>query len=382
MTDEPAPEEGAAPDPSRDRARIEPSAPAKKSDLLPILYIVGFVALAGAVYFLWQNPPEARLAAQDAGKVDTLQEQVVSLRDAVARLEQQKPPTPGPSATEFQQLQSQVNALAGKPVASETEVQQLQQQVVALASKSVATPDQVAQLTQQVLALAKQEPDLTPLTTRIDALEKRPVFDPASLDPKFAAVSDKVQQLATQNDQSDAKMAQTLKDLQAKVDELEKQQKAIAQKTQLAARLQGAATALAAGQKLGTIPGAPPALARFSSEAPPTEASLRASFDTYAAEAQKASQPTVSDNQDFASRLWARAQQSVTVRQGEHVLVGDPIAGVIAHAREQLDTGNLAGAVQTLKSLSGAPAKAMQPWMDRATALLDARAAIASMVTG
>jgi hypothetical protein len=172
------------------------------------------------------------------------------------------------------------------------------------------------------------------------------------------------------------------------MDGLEKQQKqtadqvnAIAQKAQLATRLQGAAASLAAGQKVGDIPGAPPALARFANEAPPTEASLRGSFDQYAAAAEKASQPAIMDNQDFGSRLWTRAQQAVTIRQGDRVLVGDPVAGVISHAREQLDNGDLAGAVSALKGLAGPAAEAMKPWVDKAQSLLDARAAIASMAS-
>ena len=433
MTDERAPVEGATPDPSRDRARIEPSISAKKTDWLPIVYLVGFLVLAGAMYFLWQNPPETRLAAQDAGKVDTLQAQVASLRDTVTRLEQQKPPPAGPSTAEFALLLGQVNTLAGKPAASEAEVQTLQQQMMQFAQRPTATPEQVAQLTQQVQGLAltvqglpKQTLDIGPLTQKIEELEKRPVFDPAGMDGKLgqlsaqlggqtAQLADKVQQqeaksaerlqqseaktteamqqlaaksaeavqqLAVKNEEADAKMAQTLAGLTARVDEIDKQQKATAQRAQLATKLQGAVTAMAAGQKLGPIAGAPPALARFATEAPPTEASLRESFDKYASDAAKVSQPAPAEDQDFGSRLWARAQQSVTVRQGDRVLVGDPIAGIVARAREQLDSGDLAGSVETLKALSGAAAKAMQPWTERAMSLLDARAAIAAMAAG
>ena len=88
------------------------------------------------------------------------------------------------------------------------------------------------------------------------------------------------------------------------------------------------------------------------------------------------------DDQDFGSRLWNRAQQIVTVRQGDRVLLGDPIAGVLQHAREQLDAGDLAGAVKGLDGLAGPAAAAMKPWTDQAHALLDARAAIASMAAG
>lgn len=382
MIDEPAPAGGDAPDPSRDRARIEPPTTRKKTDLLPILYIIGFLVLAGAVYYLWQNPPESHLAAQDAGKVDTMQAQLASMHDAIGKLEQQKPAAAGPTTAEFQQLQQQVSALANKPNASADQIQQLQQQVNTLANKPTATPDQLALLTQQVQGLLKQEPDLRPLQQRIDALEKRPAFDPASLDPKFNQINDQLKQLAAKTDAADTKLSQSLTTLQGRVDELEKQQKTIGQRAQLATRLQGAAAALAAGQKLGPIQGAPPALARFETEAPPTEASLHASFDKYAAAAQAANQPVIDENQDFGGRLWARAQRAVTVRQGDRVLVGDPIAGVLAHARSSLDDGDLAGAVDALKALTGPAATAMQPWIDKARSLLDARAAIATMAAG
>lgn len=144
-------------------------------------------------------------------------------------------------------------------------------------------------------------------------------------------------------------------------------------------RVQLATTALEAGQKLGDIPGAPPALAQFAHDAPPTEAGLRLSFNSAAEAAQRASQPAIMDNQPFASRLWTRAQQSVTVRQGDRVLLGDPVSGVLAHARQALDAGDLAGAVAVLNGLAGPAAAAMADWVGQARALLEARAALASM---
>lgn len=403
MTDEPAQASGPEPDPALARARIEPSVAAKRRDLLPVLYLVGFVALAGTLFYLWQNPPESHLAPQEASRVDALQAQMASLREDVSKLQQQKPPPPGPSQAAFDKLQNQASALESRPVVAPDQLQGLTQQVQGL--------------TQQVQALPKQAPDLAPLTQRIDALEKRPQVDPAATDAKIAAavaamdqktaaltagieqkiagvtasakpMADQVQQLASRVDET-AKLGPRLDQVQARLDELDKQQKQMAdqlktasQRIAVATKLQGAAAALASGQKLGEIPGAPPALARFASEAPPTEAALRESFEQYAAAAQKASQPAITDNQDFGARLWTRAQQAVTVRQGDRVLVGDPITGVLAHAKEQLDNGSLGGATETLKGLAGPAASAMQPWVDKARALLDARAALAAMAAG
>ncbi len=396
MTDEPAQVTASEPDPSRDRARIEPSATPRRTDLLPGLYLLGFVALAGAMYFLWANPPESRLAPQEANRVDTLQADVAALRDQVAAL---KARPPGPSEADLAKLQQQVADTASRPIPPPVSLQPVEARIAALEARPTATPEQVQQLGNQVISLARQTPDLQPVKDRLDALEKRPTVDPAALDKRIGDLGSQQKQLDGQQKQLDEQEKQTAsqvqqliqadKDQSAKLDALDGQTKrtadqlsSLAQKSQLATRLQGAAAALAAGNKLGDIPGAPPALARFAAEAPPTEASLRAAFDSYAAQAQQASTPGTTAQDNFAERMWTRAQGAVTVRQGEHVLVGDPIAGVIAHARETLDTGDLGGAVKALDGLTGPAATAMRPWVEKARSLLDARGAIASMAAG
>lgn len=405
MTDEPA--RPTAPEPDRIPSRplpnptVEPSGPTPKRDLLPILYLVGFIVLAGSLFYLWQNPTTSALSTQQAGRVDTLQEQIAALRDQVTRAEQ-KPA--GPAAADFAKLQQQVGALesravvapaavaaltdqlgalerrpsvapdtvqqlAGKLTALESKpavdpgaIQQLSDKLTALEGRKTVTPEQLAGLSDQVQALGQ------PLTQRLAALEQRPVYDPGPVTAKLQEMQDVDSKIGARLDGAD-KQASALAD----------QLRALTQKAQITARLQGMAAALAAGQKLGDIPGAPPALARFATEAPPTESSLRESFDRYAEAAQKASQPAIAANQDFGSRLWTRAQQAVTVRQGDRVLVGDPIAGVIAHAHEKLDNGDLAGSVEALKGLAGPAAAAMQPWTEKAQSLVAARSAIASL---
>ena len=412
MTDEPARPIAPEPDRSPDRAaphtRAELTDPSPKRDPLPILYLLGFVVLAGSLLYLWQNPPVSQVVTQQAGRVDTLQAQITALRDQVTKLSEQKPA--GPSADDFAKLQQQVSALdarpavapaalaavsdkvaalenrpsvapdavqqlAGKvtalenkPVVAPATVQQLSDKLTQLESRKTVAPEQLAALSDQVQALGRQIPDLQPLTQRLAALEQRPAYDPAATTAKFADLTTKQQQLGTRLDGAE-------KQASAQADQL----KALSQKGQITARLQGMAVALAAGQKLGDIPGAPPALARFANEAPPTEAALRESFDRYADAAQKANQPVITANQDFGSRLWTRAQQAVTVRQGDNVLVGDPIAGVIARARDKLNNGDLAGSVEALKGLAGPAAAAMQPWTDQAQSLVAARSAIASL---
>jgi hypothetical protein len=155
-------------------------------------------------------------------------------------------------------------------------------------------------------------------------------------------------------------------------------EKSTAQDASLAIRLEAAQAALAAGQPLGDIPDAPPALARFAHAAPPTEAGLRGSFPAAAAAARAASVPD-SGGQSFFQRALARMQESVTVRRGSHVIVGDPASGVLAKAQLDLDNGDLRGAVTALQGLNGPAAAAMAPWVAQVEQLLAARVALAAM---
>ena len=60
------------------------------------------------------------------------------------------------------------------------------------------------------------------------------------------------------------------------------------------------------------------------------------------------------------------------------MLVGDPAAGVLAHARAALEAGDLAAAVADVATLEGAAAQAMAAWLAQARSLLEARAALAA----
>ena len=91
-----------------------------------------------------------------------------------------------------------------------------------------------------------------------------------------------------------------------------------------------------------------------------------------------ASQPDTG-GKPFLGRMLTRAEELVTVRQGDRVLVGNPAAGVLARARGALDAGDLAGAVAAVSGLSGPPAAAMAAWLADAQALLAARAGLADM---
>jgi hypothetical protein len=143
-------------------------------------------------------------------------------------------------------------------------------------------------------------------------------------------------------------------------------------------QLAAARMALDAGQPLGIIANAPPALSIFASQPPPTEASLRLGFPDAARAAEAASVAG-----DTKGGVWAHAvarlENFITVSAGSHVLIGAPAAGVIAQARTLLDAGDLAGAVAELGKLSATTQAAMDGWLTQARALVAARAALAEM---
>lgn len=232
---------------------------------------------------------------------------------------------------------------------------------------------QVRTLTQRLATLEQRPPpvipapppppapppvDLGPLNARIAALEKRPVAPP--VDPAMAARMDDLQSRLTRT-QADASRA-----------------------TEAAARAatqRSAQASLDAGQPLGDMPGAPPALSRFGRARPPTEASLRLAFPDAAERAVAASKPST-DGETVGQRMWQNARALVTVKQGDKVVLGAPAAETIGQARERLDAGDLAGAVAALGALDGPAAQAMADWRDQAQALIDARAALAGMARG
>lgn len=332
--------EPGSPDPTRpapalppERARIEGPPSRRRRDFLPLLYVLGFLVLGGSLFYLYRHPGVPASVMQDAARVDTLQQQLQSIGDRLTQLEQR----PAPSPPNLGPLEARIAALEQRP-----------------APPPAATPTPPV--------------DLGPLSSRLDGVASR-------LDSAATKQGSDLAALAARLDTMNGRVAAAEKQAAAVAGQLG----AVADRSQRVTQIQAAATALETGRKLGDIPGAPPALARFANEAPPTEASLRLSFGTAAEAAQRASQPAIMEDKPFATRLWTRAQQSVTVRQGDRVLLGDPIAGVLTHARETLEAGDLAGTVAVLDGLAGPAAQAMAGWTGQARALLEARAALATM---
>ncbi len=297
-----------------------PPPPSHRGLLAWLVGAVAFIVLAAAIVWVWQNPilPPPPLQSQ------ALEQQVAELKAQIARLEQR----PQPAAPDLSALEARVAALEQRQ------------------PPAAAPPPNLGPVNARLDALEHQQTaDLAPLTARIARLE----------DAGNKAVADLTQRLAAE----DARFAT-----------LEKS-------SGQAARIAAARQALDAGRKLGDVAGAPPALARYANVDPPTEASLRLAFPAASQAALAASRPSV-DGQPLLTRIWARAQDLVTIRRGEHVLVGDPAAGLLATAQTELDAGDLAGAVRSVGALTGSAAQAMAGWLAQAKALLEARAALAT----
>jgi hypothetical protein len=258
----------------------------------------------------------------------------------------------------------------------------LEARVARLEQRPSPTVPDLAPLTARVAALEQRPPatapqpapapDLGPLEARIAALEQRKPPSLGPLEARIAALEAKQpadSQLTSRIDALEAAQRTSQAELARRVDANDKLMSRVAQ-------VQAARLALDAGQKLREVPGMPAALARFTNTAPPTEASLRLSFPKAQRDALAAARPDT-EGRPLLARLWAQAQDLVTIRQGDHVLVGDPDAGALERARAALEAGDLPGAVTEIASLHGPAAQAMSGWLAQARALLEARAALA-----
>ena len=362
----------AAPAAHPERARIEPSVEPAKRDALPILYLVGFLILVSALIYVWRHPTMPQGAVQQAGRVDVLRQDVDQRRQEMAALAArltQLEARPAAQPADLGPVDARLKALETRPAAAAPDLKPIDARLAALEARPLPPPQvNLAPLELRLGTLEARRPvDLGPVEARLSALDKRQSDMGASLS-RLDTLESRVAALEPRLAAAEAQGKQTAAGLSG-----------ITDRAQRAQRLIAASGLLESGQRLGDIPGAPPAVAKFAHEAPPTDAALRLSFNQAAEAAHRASQPAISDNQPFLDRIWTRAQQSVTVRQGDHVLVGDPIAGVLAGARQSLDAGDLAGAVKALDGLAGPAKAAMAGWVGRAQSLLDARAALAEM---
>ncbi|HTQ70135.1 MAG TPA: hypothetical protein VMH92_01395 [Acidocella sp.] len=195
----------------------------------------------------------------------------------------------------------------------------------------------------------------------------------ADLTQKYAALAAQLNAVQAQAAQDHGALSM----LQANAVDLGK----LTQRMALLNALGTARLALDEGQPLGQIPGAPPELAQFATQAPPTMAQLR---DAFAPAAKAAEAASLGDNGQvsFWARVRARLEGLMTISDGDHVVFGPPAAAALNNARLALDNDDLAGAVAALRDLGPGAKDAMAGWISQAQALLAAKAALLSLAQG
>ena len=335
---------------------------------------------------LEQRKPEEAPAPPDLApiqqKIAVLEQQVASLVQASQAASQAPAQSGTDQAAQTQQAQER---LAAQTQQIQERLQQVQDRLTGLgqqvqermASASQQVQDRFTATSQQIAALSGRIDGFAALRDDIGRIDQK--LDQLAREQQGTA--EKVQSLAAAQKNAEDGLASRISGNEAAIQELRgavRQLDAGLARAATAAQVQAALAALAAGRPVGTIQGAPPAVTRYATEPPPTLAELRRSFDAVAAQAQAASRPTDQGN-GFLDRVWNRAQGLVTVRQGDHVILGDPASGVIAQAREDLDAGDLTGAVEAVSKLTGPPAQAMAGWLQSARSLLAARTALIGM---
>jgi hypothetical protein len=281
----------------------------------------------------------------------------------VARLEQ-RPPAADPNAVN-QRLDQLEKRIAG---VSSPDPRAVEARLTALEARGAAA----GQATPS--AAAPAEPNLAPVLARLDALEKTVAREPIKVD----AVEAKVDALSARDPNAD--LRGRVDDVTRQLDDLKASTSKQTREANHADRLAGLDIALASGHPLGAIPNAPPALTRFATVAPPTEAALRLSFPAAAREALKVSRPDT-EGKPFLDRVMARLQdfKLITVREGDRVLIGNAAGATLGHAQVLLEAGDLAGAARTVATLTGPPAEKMAAWLADANALVAAREALATL---
>jgi hypothetical protein len=360
------------PDGQVDETHVEPE-PGPRIWPRVVGVLILLVGVGGA--WLWQDPGVLHNAFGSlfprAGQT-TEADRIDALEARVAALEQRPPADLAPLTQRLDALEKR-----GSPEAP-ADLAPLRARLDALEA-SVAGQNSVRPTASGSTPAAPQ-PDLRPLLARIDALEKT-AAEHAAEPAKVDAISSEVQALSSRDPA--AELRGRLDDVTRKLDDLtasaSKQNTASAHAERLA-RIAAADMALTSGHPIGQIADAPPALARFATTAPPTEAALRLGFETSAQEALKVSLPDT-EGKPFLDRVLARLQdfKLITVREGDHVVIGNSAVATLAQARTLLDAGDLAGAAHVVATLTGPPAEKMAPWLADANALVAAREALSAV---
>ena len=287
-------------------------------DRTPLWFGIGFLILAGGIFYVWKNPAIPPDIAATQTTLHVLEQKLAAMDVRLGRLEQQ--PTP-PSAADLGKISGRIDALESR-ILDQTQIQ--------------SRMDVIA--------------------GRIEALSGR----------EQTAVNDLKQQIDKADGQITALQNATgnVSTASTRVDKL--------------VRIEAASIALANGRPLGTLPNAPPALAKYATTPPPTEAELRLAFPQVQRDALAASTLDTSA-QPFLDRVIEKAEQLMTIRRGHEVVVGNSTVAALARADAALDAGDLAAAVKAMGNLDPGAMKAAADWIAQAKSILDARAALTEL---
>lgn len=212
----------------------------------------------------------------------------------------------------------------------------------------------------------------------------------AALGPRFAAVEETMRQrIAASEAAAQERSAAREKALDERFSALEARESRLANAERRLARLiasAGVETALEAGRPLGqALSGlggeAPAALRRYAESAPPTEASLRLSFED-AARAARAKAEPATEGQSVWESAASRLGNLVTVRRGESVVWGDSVSGELEAARRALEAGDLPAAIRRIEGLPEPVRAPMKDWLEQARGLVAARGALGELRSG
>jgi uroporphyrinogen-III synthase len=311
---------------------------------------------------------------------------------------------------------------ATAPPRADPRVASFEQRLAALEQRSSAMDrrlsDAEAKLRTPAAAGAPADPAaLGDLAARVDALQKRPVVDPAAL-RQLSEIQQRLAELGARLDILEKRPSvdpSALAPLEEDQHKLALDAAALADRlTRLEQRVAGAAVSdagerrsqallIAVGQLRDAVDRGEPfvaaldtveTLARERPEALAAVASLRGAaaagvstrsalvlrFDTVADDILRAATSTAGD--DLGDQILARLRSLVVIRRVTPAgapLGDDPAAQAVTGAETALKTGNLAAAVAALSGLAGPAGEAAKPWLAAARARLAAEAAVAKL---
>ncbi|MBS0641195.1 MAG: mitofilin family membrane protein [Acetobacteraceae bacterium] len=297
--------------------RPPPGQPAVMSKL-PLLTGIGFVILAGAIYYVWQNPVTPAQIATSANNIRAVEQRLQAVDARVSRIEQMPAP---PSAADLGKINARIDALEGRigdQTQMSTRIDQTAGRIEALSGRTQGALDQTKQ--------------------QVDAANA-----------KITALQSATTSVSTAG---------------ARIDRL--------------IRIQAASIALANGRPLGNIPDAPPALTRFADKPPPTEAQLRLAFVQVQRNALAAAKVDTSDR-PFLERALGKAEELMTIRRGNDLVIGHSTAATLAVADAAVQAGDFPTALKALSELDPSAQKVTADWVAQVKSVLDARAALTDL---